>query len=326
MMWGKHALSLLMVLLLGLLVLGYPHGTDPWFSAFLNGSEDDWLLFKLYRLPEMVISLFAGAALATSGLLLQTTLNNPLAGPSILGITSGSYFFVALVLMGGTFVPGVIKDLSITLAATFGALAFGALILLISLRVKSIATLLIVGIMLSTLMAAITNIIVMESEPQHVKAFAIWGMGTLQQLNYEQIPTVTVLVLLILGLSVLLSKSLNALTLGDRMAAVVGVKVRRTRIQVLLLTSLLVGIITAFCGPIGFVGLIVPNLVKLYYKTAKHGHLMLASMLLGASVLLFCDLLIRILEPYIVLPINSLTAIFGAPIVLVLLLTKKNHA
>lgn len=325
-MWIKHGVSFIVVTLLGLLVLGYPHGSDPWFAAFSVGSEDHWLLFKLYRLPELVISFLAGAALATSGLLLQTTLNNSLAGPSVLGITSGSYFFVALVLMGGSMVPGPLKDLSITLAATLGALAFGTLILLISLRVKSIATLLIVGIMLSTLMSAITNIIVMESDPQYVKAFAIWGMGSLQQLTFEQIPGVTIFVMLVLAISLMLSKSLNALTLGDKMAAVVGVDVKKTRIYVLLLTSLLVGTITAFCGPIGFVGLIVPNLVKLYYKTAKHGHLMLACILIGAAVLLFCDLLIRVLEPFIVLPINSLTAIFGAPIVLILLLGKKSNA
>ena len=325
-MWLKHGISFLVLVALSTLLLGYPHGDDPWFAAFSQGTPDDWLLFKLYRLPEFVMSALAGSALAVSGLLLQTSLNNPLAGPSILGITSGSYFFVALALMGAGFDSGLFKDFGITTAATLGALFFGGLILLISLRVRSITTLLIVGIMLSTLLSAITNLIIMKSEAQEVKAFAIWGMGTLQQLNFDQIPFVSGLVLAGILLSFLLAKPLNALVLGDKMASVVGVKVRSTRIRVLALTSLMVGVITAFCGPIGFVGLIVPNLVKLYYKTAKHGHLLLASLLIGGAVVVFCALLIRILEPIIVIPINSLTAIFGAPIVLILLLTNRRHA
>lgn len=325
-MWRKHVTGLLVLLVLSILLLGYPHGSDPWFAAFRSGSKTDWLLFEVYRFPEWVISIVAGAGLSVSGLILQTTLNNPLAGPSILGITSGSYFFVALALMGGSFVPGILADLSLTFAATLGALFFGLLILLISLRVRSITTLLLVGIMLSTLMAAITNLIVLKSDPQSVKAFAIWGMGSLQQLNSNQIPFVIVFLTLVLLGVFALSKSLNALVLGDKMAQVVGVNVRRTRILVILLSSLLVGVVTAFCGPIGFVGLIVPNLIRLYYKTARHGHLLLAALLTGAIVLVFCDLLIRILEPLIVMPINSLTAIFGAPVVLILLLTGKRHA
>lgn len=325
-MWKKHAVSLILFLAITLVAVGFPHGDDPWFSFLDAGNDQAWQLFVIYRIPEIFIAVVAGFALSIAGLLLQTTLNNPLAGPSILGLTAGSHLMVALTIMGSSFLGLEILDLGITISATIGALVFGFLILVIAARIRSMVSLLLVGMMLGTFVSAITNIILMKADANSVKAFSVWGMGSLQQVSVDQIPLIAVLFLVGIGLAFLLTKPLNALILGEKPAAILGLKVKQTRWKIIFVVSLLAGLVTAFCGPIGFVGLIVPNLVRMFYKTARHGHLLLASGLIGASVMVLCVLLIRIFEPIMVLPINSLTALLGAPVVLFLLLKNIRNA
>ncbi|WP_341907871.1 iron ABC transporter permease [Fluviicola taffensis] len=325
-MWKKHILSFILFIVIILITIGFPHGDDAWFSFLDSKNEQAWQLFVIYRIPEVFIAIVSGFALSIAGLLLQTTLNNPLAGPSILGISAGSHLMVALTIMGSSILGLEILDLGITISATIGAMIFGLLILLIAARIRSMVSLLLVGMMLGTFVSAITNIILMKADANSVKAFSIWGMGSLQQVGIDQIPLILVLFLVGIGLAFLLTKPLNALVLGEKPAAILGVKVKQTRWKVIFVVSLLAGLVTAFCGPIGFVGLIVPNLVRMFYKTANHGHLLLASGLIGASVMVFCVLLIRIFEPIMVLPINSLTALLGAPIVLFLLLKNIRNA
>lgn len=325
-MWKKHLLSFALFLAITLITIGFPHGDDAWFS-FLNASDRQaWQLFVIYRIPEVFIAIVAGFALSVAGLLLQTTLNNPLAGPSILGLTAGSHLMVALTIMGSSVLGLEILDLGITVSATIGALIFGLLILVIAARIRSVVSLLLVGMMLGTFVSAITGIILMKADANSVKAFSIWGMGSLQQVSIDQVPLIGLLFLFGIGLAFLLTKPLNALILGEKPAAILGVKVKWVRWQIIFVVSLLAGLVTAFCGPIGFVGLIVPNLVRMFYKTGQHAHLLLASGLIGASVMVFCVLLIRIFEPVMVLPINSLTALLGAPIVLFLLLKNIRNA
>lgn len=324
-MWKKHIVSLILFLVITLVTIGFPHGDDAWFS-FLSADEQAWQLFVIYRIPEVFIAIVAGFALSIAGLLLQTTLNNPLAGPSILGLTAGSHLMVALTIMGSSILGLEILDLGITISATIGALIFGLLILVIAARIRSMVSLLLVGMMLGTFVSAITNIILMKADANSVKAFSIWGMGSLQQVSVDQIPLISLLFLVGIALAFLVTKPLNALILGEKPAAILGVKVKQTRWKIIFVVSLLAGLVTAFCGPIGFVGLIVPNLVRMFYKTARHGHLLLASGLIGASVMVLCVLLIRIFEPIMVLPINSLTALLGAPIVLFLLLKNIRNA
>lgn len=325
-MWKKHGISFVLFVVITVVTIGYPHGDDVWFSFLDSKEQNAWNLFVIYRLPEVFIAIIAGFALSICGLLLQTTLNNPLAGPSILGLTSGSHLMVALTIMGSSFLGLEVLDLGITISATIGALVFGLLILVIATRVRSMVSLLLVGMMLGTFVSAITNIILMKADANSVKAFSIWGMGSLQQVSIEQIPFITVLFSIGILAAFLLTKPLNALVLGEKSAAILGVQVKQTRWKVLLVVSVLAGLVTAFCGPIGFVGLIVPNLVRMFYKTANHGHLLLASGLIGASVMVSCALMIRIFEPVMVLPINSLTALLGAPIVLFLLLKNIRNA
>lgn len=325
-MWKKHLLSFILFIAITLVTIGFPHGNDAWFS-FLDGKDAQaWQLFVIYRIPEVFIAVVAGFALSIAGLLLQTTLNNPLAGPSILGLTAGSHLMVALTIMGSSILGLEILDLGITISATIGALVFGLLILVIAARIRSMVSLLLVGMMLGTFVSAITNIILMKADANSVKAFSIWGMGSLQQVSIDQVPLISLLFLIGIGLAFILTKPLNALILGEKPAAILGVKVKQTRWKIIFVVSLLAGLVTAFCGPIGFVGLIVPNLVRMFYKTARHGHLLLASGLIGASVMVLCVLLIRIFEPIMVLPINSLTALLGAPVVLFLLLKNIRNA
>lgn len=321
----KHLIFLGLIALLVIVTVGYPHGNDSWFS-FLYPDKNAWKIFIIYRIPEVFISIIAGFSLSISGLLLQTLLNNPLAGPSILGLTSGAHFLVALTLMGSSIVNFEMFEWGITLTATVGALIFGIIILVISLRIRSILSLLLVGIMLGTFVSALTNILVIRAEAYSVKVFSIWSMGSIQQVSIEQIPFISFIFFSGVVFAFFSVKPLNALVLGEKSAKVLGVNVKKTRWQIILIVSLLTGLVTAYCGPISFVGLIVPNLVRIYYKTANHFHLLIASGLLGACFLLFCALLIRVFEPIIMLPINSLTALIGAPVVLLLLIKNIRNA
>ena len=320
----KFAVLVLVLLILITIALGYPHGSDQWFS--FAHSAQSWELFTLFRIPEVFIAVVAGMALSISGLLLQTTLNNPLAGPSILGITSGSQLLVALLLLGSEFLTGWIFDVSVTVAAALGAVLFGLLMFALAARLRSTVSLLLVGMMLGTFASAITGLLISKADGSAVKSFTMWSFGSLQQVNLDQIGWIS-LVFLVGVLAVLpLVKGLNALQLGEQQASLLGVRVSRLRIFVILIVSVLTGLVTAYCGPIAFIGLIIPNLVRMYLRTSNHWYLLFTSAILGAIVLLFCSMLIRILEPWVVLPVNSLTSLLGAPVVVLLLFNRKTHA
>jgi iron complex transport system permease protein len=326
----KWQLSLVILLMaLVVLAIGLPHSNGAWF-AFWNANEtqqaNEWILLTVYRIPEVFIAVLAGMALAVSGLLLQTVLNNPLAGPSILGLTSGSHLFVALVLMGGSFSSDLFQDVSTTFAAAFGAFVFGMLILLIATKMRSAVSLLLVGMMLGTFVSAFTGLLMSHADSMSLKSFTMWSFGSLQQVALDQIPLIASVFMVVFIAAFFLVKPLNAMVLGEHQAAFLGVNIVRNRWIVILIVSLLTGLVTAFCGPIAFIGLIVPNIVKMTLKTANHLHLMIASALIGGIVLLICSMLIRLLEPLIVLPINTLTSLIGAPVVLMLLLKKIRNA
>jgi iron complex transport system permease protein len=320
----KFALLVLVLLILIGVALGYPHGSDRWF-AFVH-SDQAWELFTLFRVPEVFIAVIAGMALSISGLLLQTTLNNPLAGPSILGITSGSQLLVAILLLGSDLVAGWFFDFSVTMAAAFGSVLFGLLMFALAGRLRSTVSLLLVGMMLGTFASAITGLLISQADGSAVKSFTMWSFGSLQQVNVDQILWIALVFVAGMMAVLPLIKGLNALQLGEQQAALLGVRVGRLRIYVILIVSVLTGLVTAYCGPIAFIGLIIPNLVRMYMRTSDHWYLLFTSAILGAVVLLFCSLLIRILEPWVVLPVNSLTSLLGAPVVVLLLFNRKTHA
>jgi iron complex transport system permease protein len=325
--WHVIAFCGLLIMLLFALVL--PDAGETWFHfGFTSYDADDvnWVLFSEVRLPRIVTAVLAGTCLSISGLLLQTLFNNPLAGPSILGLTSGAHLFVAIAVMGAGFISGSLPDLGITASAGLGALIFGMLIVLIAGRVRSQVSLLLIGMMLGTFVSAITGILQSQSDPNALKAFTMWSMGSLQNPDLAQIPLMTLVAAAGFIGALLIVKPLNALVLGERQATVLGVSVRKTQWAIMIVVSVLTGLITAFCGPIGFVGLIVPNLVKMFYKTADHRTLLIGSAFTGAFFMLFCDCIVRLLEPVIVLPINTLTSVFGAPVVVLLIIKKLPDA
>lgn len=324
-----HIGLLIGLIVLVLLALGFPHEQETWFAWLspAKGQEKiQSLLLTEFRIPRIAMALVAGAALAIGGLLLQTLFNNPLAGPSILGLTSGAHLFVAITVLGGGFLSGPLLDIGITASAALGSLVFGLLILLLANRVRSQVSLLLIGMMLGTFVTALTGILLSKSNPNALKAFTLWSFGSLQQVNFDQLPLVVSVAAIGIIAAFFIVKPLNALVLGERQATVLGVNMRRTQWWILIIVSVLTGLVTAFCGPIAFVGLIVPNLVKMFYRTSDHRQLLIGTALVGAIFMLLCDWLIVVLEPYIVLPINSLTSIIGAPVVVLLLLKKVRHA
>ena len=299
--------------------------SDAWNSLFsFDASSPFQIVFRELRLPRTSIALLAGAGLSIAGLLMQTFFNNPLAGPSILGISAGSSLFVALAIMTGfTLFSSAFGIIS---AAVFGAFIYSLFLLIFSRFVRSNVSLLIIGIMLGSFTNALIQVIESMSDVNALKAFTIWGFGSLQQVSFDQLPVIFFCFLGALGLLLFLVKPLNAYVLGEERAAQLGIPVARVKILVISCVAVFTGLITAYCGPIAFIGLAVPNMVKMRYKTSNHWYLISASALFGALLLLVCDILLLKLEAVIALPLNSITSLFGAPVVIWILLKNRLHA
>ena len=299
--------------------------SDAWNSLFsFDASNPFQIVFRELRLPRTSIALLAGAGLSIAGLLMQTFFNNPLAGPSILGISAGSSLFVALAIMTGfTLFSSAFGIIS---AAVFGAFIYSLFLLIFSRFVRSNVSLLIIGIMLGSFTNALIQVIESMSDVNALKAFTIWGFGSLQQVSFDQLPVIFFCFLGALGLLLFLVKPLNAYVLGEERAAQLGIPVARVKILVICCVAVFTGLITAYCGPIAFIGLAVPNMVKMRYKTSNHWYLISASALFGALLLLVCDILLLKLEAVIALPLNSITSLFGAPVVIWILLKNRLHA
>lgn len=279
------------------------------------------------RLPQALTALLAGAALASSGLMLQTVFRNPLAGPSILGITSGASLGVALVLLmfGGVISVGF-ESLGGGVAVTAGALAgsFAVMLLLIALsaRIRNNLTLLITGMMAGYLASSLVTLLSSISTAQSIRSYVVWGMGTFSGVSMSQMPWFALLVSVGLLMSMLLAKPLNLLLLGDSYATNLGVDVRRVRHILLLATGLLSAVVTACCGPIGFIGLAMPHIARMLFRTDNHLVLMPATMLCGGILALLCNLL-SVLPDGNVIPVNALTPIAGVPVVIYVILKAR---
>ena len=282
------------------------------------------------RVPQAVTAVLAGSSLAVSGLLLQTLFRNPLAGPSILGITDGANLGVAAVLLyfGGTMsittgfpVGGYV---ALIIAALFGASIVLMLIIWFSTRVRNNVMLLIIGIMIGYLASSMISILNFYASSDRVHAFVIWGYGNFSAVSVEQLPWFLGFAFVGLTLSILLIKPLNALLLGELYAANLGVKVRRTRILILLCTGILTATTTAFCGPIGFIGLAVPHVARLLLGTSNHKQLLPVTLLTGACIALICNLLTVVPGTNYILPLNAVTPLFGAPIIIYVIMNRKN--
>lgn len=285
-----------------------------------NPNDTEHIIAREFRLPRVVMAVLAGAGLSISGMLMQTLFNNPLAGPYVLGINSGSSLFVAFSMMTGiTFFQ---SDIGIISSALIGALVFGFIILGFSLFVKSHISLLLIGLMLGSFTGSIISILQTFSSAQELKAFTMWTMGSLQHVQTQQLPLIIVIFVIAVFLCLFLIKPLNVLVLGESTTKVLGMNVRMIRIATISLTALFTGLITAFCGPIAFVGLAVPNLTRLLFQTQSHGKLIVANLMLGALFLVISDTIIQLLETEIQLPINAFTSIIGAPLIIILVLKR----
>lgn len=303
--------------------------------AALTGGEverESWRYIILEsRLPQTVTAMLCGASLAASGLMLQTAFRNPLAGPSILGITNGASLGVAVVMLvtGGTLALQVSDvglflagSLAVVVSAFIGAIAVIALLLLASTIVSSNLMLLIVGIMVSYLVSSVVSLVHTVANADNIQSYVLWGMGSFNNVTLGQLPLFTVLTLVGLLQAVLLIKPLNALMLGDEYARNLGVKVPQVRRWLLLSTGLLTAVSTAYCGPVAFIGLAVPHIARLLTRTADHLTLMPVTIVMGAVVALMCNV-ISVLPQHSVLPLNAVTPLFGAPVIIYIIL-KRN--
>ena len=297
---------------------------DIW-AALTGGSCDPAvrdIILKI-RLLKAVTALFAGAALAASGLQMQTLFRNPLAGPYVLGISSGAGLGVALFLLGapllGVSAHSFVQSLGIAGAAWLGAALVLLIVMAVSRRIKDIMVILILGMMFGSGVSSVVEILQYLSSEAALKSFVIWTMGSLGDVTGGNLALMLPVITAGLVLSVAVIKPLNLL-LGENYARTMGLNVQRTRTLLFLSTVLLAGTVTAFCGPVGFIGLAVPHLARMLFASADHRVLMPASMLSGAALLLVCDLISKSLA----LPINTVTALMGIPVVIVVVVRNRN--
>lgn len=282
------------------------------------------------RLPQSCTAVLAGASLAVSGLLLQTLFKNPLAGPSILGISDGANLGVAAVMLyfgsslGQLTGWGVNVYLTIILAAFVGASLVLSIIIYFSMKVKSNVVLLIIGIMVGYLVSSVISILNFYASADKVHAFVMWGMGSFSGVSMEQLPYFAFFSILGLLIALLLIKPLNALLLGEMYATNLGVKIKRTRFLILFCTGLLVASVTAFCGPISFIGLAVPHIARLMLGSSNHNSLLPVTLITGSCVALLCTILMIVPGSNTILPLNAVTPLLGAPVIIYVLLNRKS--
>ena len=284
------------------------------------------------RVPQSMTALVAGAGLAVSGLQMQTVFRNPLAGPSVLGISSGASLGVAFVVLlsgsiGGIALSrlGVMGEIALTVAAIIGALSIMALIVYVSQKVHGNVTLLIIGVMIGYVANAVIGVLKFFSVEEDIRAYVIWGLGSFARVSGNQITAFVSIMAILLPLSFLLIKTLNLLLLGDAYARNLGLNIKRARLQVIACSGVLVAIVTAYCGPITFLGLAVPHLCRGIFRTSDHKVLMPASLLAGAALALLCNLIARMPGFEGALPVNSVTALVGAPVVVSVLFKKRRN-
>lgn len=321
----KFKFILFTVLLLILFAADVLIGAEGWLWSVAEGDAEtvERILFD-FRLPKATVAVLAGVALSASGLLMQTVFRNPLAGPYVLGVSSGASLGVAIFLMGGSVLGfGLARDLGMVLSAWIGAAAILLLIMAVSTRIKDIMAVLILGMMFGSAASAVVGVLQYFSHETALKGFVVWSMGSLGGLSATQLIIMGVCVLGGLLLSVVSIKALNLLLLGEGYAQSMGVRIKTTRSVVFLATSLLAGSVTAFCGPIGFVGIAVPHVARMIFRRADHTILLPASVLIGANLLLLCDLISQLPGTDLILPVNTITALFGIPVVVMVVINSK---
>ena len=281
-----------------------------------------------YRLPKAITAILVGISLSVSGLLMQTFFRNPLAGPYVLGLTSGSSLGVAFVVLGSSFLPAVIAQFFISsygiiLASCVGSLFVLLLIVLVSKYLRDVMSILIVGLMFSSFTSAIVNILTYFSTAEQLQKYTFWSMGNIGNISWQNIGFLSIAIFIGTLLSIVSLKPLDALLLGENYAKSMGLNFKKTQNIIILSTSILTGSITAFVGPIAFIGLAVPHLAKLLFQTSNHKTLFIGTILIGSIIMLLCDLISQMPMSDVTLPINAITSLVGAPIVIWLIIKRK---
>ncbi|WP_321296984.1 iron ABC transporter permease [Marinifilum fragile] len=332
-LFGGLGLIIITLLLLDLI---YGSVNIPFEKVFaiLAGNEvkTSWNYIVLnFRLPKALTAIFVGAGLSVTGLMMQTLFRNPLAGPFVLGISSGASLGVALMVMASAIVPaffGVVSaflgNWALVVAAVAGASLVFLLVALASIRISDSVSLLIIGIMFGSITGAIVNILQYFSEPEQIQSFIVWTFGSLAGVTWVEMQVMGPIVFAGLILAFFLIKPMDALLLGENYARGVGISVNKTRIAVIISTALIAGTLTAFTGPIAFVGVAVPHIARSIFRTASHKVLMPAVVLIGAAIMLICDIFSQLPGNQNTLPINSVTALFGGPVVIWVIMRSRN--
>jgi len=294
-----------------------------------NSSKETWEYIIInYRLPKAIAAILVGMGLSTSGLLMQTLFRNPLAGPYVLGLSSGASLGVAMVILGASLLPiglssVLLSSYGIVLASSLGSFLVLLAVLAVAQRLRDTMAILIVGLMFGSLTSAIVSTLTYFSTAEQLQKFTFWSLGNLGNLSWSSIVILSLCVAIGLLLSLFSIKPLNALLLGENYARSLGMNYEKTRFIIIFATSILAGSITAFAGPIAFVGLAVPHIAKLVFQTSNHTVLFWSTLLFGAIIMLVCDSISQLPGSDLTLPINAVTSIFGAPIVIWLLIRKR---
>jgi iron complex transport system permease protein len=294
-------------------------------------SKSTWEYIILqYRLPKAITALLAGIALSVSGLMMQTLFRNPLAGPDVLGLSSGAGLGVAIVILGSAFLPGVLSGFfvspyGIIIASTLGSFLVLLAILGVAKRLKDTMAILIVGLMFSGFSGAIVGVLTYFSTAEQLQKYTFWALGSLGNLSWDNIIILSLTCFTGLLMALFCIKPLDALLLGERYAKSMGIDFTKTRLLIIISTSLLTGGITAFVGPIAFVGLVVPHIAKLVFRVSSHLVLFWATVFTGGIILLVCDSLTQLPGTEHILPVNAITSIIGAPMVIWLLMRKPKR-
>jgi len=301
------------------------------FSSIFGGegNKETWEYIVLdYRIPKAITAILVGSGLAISGLLMQTLFRNPLAGPYVLGISSGASLGVAILILGSSIIGGSFLALSssyyaLSIAASSGSFLVLFSVMLIAKQVKNTMSILIIGLMFGSITAAAISVLAYFSSAENLQQYLFWSFGSLGNLTWQEIGIFTFIFIVGIMLVIPTMKPLNSLLLGENYAKSLGINFKKTRNLILIATSLLTGVITAFSGPIAFIGLATPHLTKLIFNTSNHKILVPAVALFGAIIMLISDTIAQLPNSEYTLPINAVTSLFGAPVVIWLLVRKR---
>ncbi|MBR4850962.1 MAG: iron ABC transporter permease [Tidjanibacter sp.] len=303
---------------------------EVWRALFGAEGESEvyTTIVRNFRLPKAIMALLAGAALSSVGLQMQTLFRNPLAGPYVLGVSSGASLGVALMLLGLPLLgisggASVVQDLGVAGAAWIGAAGVMVIVMAVTARIKNIMTVLILGMMFGSAASALVEVMQYLSPEGALKSYVVWTMGSLGGVTLQQLNIIVPVVVAGLLLSIWLIKPLNILLLGENYARTMGLNIKRIRFGVTLTTVLLAGTITAYCGPIGFIGLAVPHVARMLFREADHKILVPATMLTGAAMMLLCDVASTLPAGDMTLPINTVSALVGIPIVIIVIVRNR---